>query len=149
MYENNKPLYRYCTLEFWVLSDEQFSKCWWFQKCKHFDDCTIYVQYVNQTNSLSKRLWEHPHRPNIKKENWQINSESNLFSTVRARLKPKLIIAYYGKISETLKQKFKTLGYEKIFKSSSTLGSQISNNKKDKIEKMDKKRRVFNNMRRI
>ena len=35
-------------------------------------------------------------------------------------LKPKLIIPYYGKISETLKQKFKTLGYETIFKSSST-----------------------------
>ena len=70
---------------------------------------------------------------------WHLGMWSFYSQLSEPELKPKLIIQYYGKCSETLKQTFKTLGYETIFKSSSTLGSKISNNKKNKIEKMDQK----------
>lgn len=50
---------------------------------------------------------------------------------------PKLILPYYGKMSEKIKHKLKSLGYATIFRSPYTLGSELSQIK-DKIPENEK-----------
>ena len=52
--------------------------------------------------------------------------------------KAKIVLPYYGQISEKLKQKMKKLGFITIFKAPATLGKELSLNKKDKLPDLEK-----------
>ena len=52
--------------------------------------------------------------------------------------KAKIVLPYYGQILEKLKQKMKKLGFITIFKAPTTLGKELSLNKKDKLPDLEK-----------
>lgn len=66
-------------------------------------------------------------------------SNLNLIYSQNSQIKdlPKLILPYYGKMSEKIKHKLKSLGYATIFRSPYTLGSELSQIK-DKIPENEK-----------
>ena len=64
-------------------------------------------------------------------------------------MKPKLILPYYWKLSEILKQKVKLLALNTIFRTPATLEKELSSNKNNKSPNIKKKEFIVKNAKSV